>query len=292
MSEILFFTAGKIDFASSRYRGYWPAKYMPSVEVHPLEYALQSGVPFRGDTKTIIFQKYWYAPTMKYAQDHGYKVIWDVCDPSWWFTPEDCREALKYADIVTASTQEVLDDLIEQYSDMVIDGVVIPDAFNLDHYRDADNYGREYDGKTINLVWYGHENNRFTLISHLAELQRLVHVNKKIVNLTILDGAGGNDFYDPTINIKHVPWSLDKEVEVIASHNLAFLPSYPGMWGKLKSDNKQVHAGLCNVLVYDPAKPRAPLLKMLEWGRDEIDEGWLKLHDARVVAEQWLEVAS
>ena len=104
---------------------------------------------------------------------------------------------------------------------------------------------------------------------------------------------GGNDeFYDETLTIKHVPWLLDKEVEVIASHDLAFLPSYPGMWGRLKSDNKKVHAGLCGLHVYDPVSPRASLLRMLNWGGDEIDEGWLKEHDARLVADKWIEATS
>ena len=290
MSEILFLTAADINFASSRYRGFWPAKYMRSAEAHVLDHALTSGAPFKPDTKAVVFQKLYYAPLMKFAHDQGLRVIWDVCDPMWWYMPDDCREVLEHTDFITASTQPLLDDLYDFYEDLDIESEIIPDCFDMEHYQDTEH--EEYqEGDDIWLIWYGHQNNRFILLAHLSELTRLSRANDIPVRLTIMDGQKSNKWEENTFVIKQEQWHLEDEVQMTAAHHLAFLPSYPGLWGKLKSDNKHVHAGLCGLNVYDPVKPKAPLMKMLTWGQDEIDEGWLKDHDAKLIAKQWEELA-
>jgi hypothetical protein len=285
MSEILFLTAGTIDFASSRYRGFWPAKYMGNAEVYPLAYALQSGLPLKADTKTIVFQKFAYIPMMKYAHDQGVKVVWDVCDPSWWFDPDKCKDILDLVDMVTAPTVALIEDLFRQYGiDLSYD--IIPDSFDPDHYKDVPEQAERKDNQA-HLIWFGHQNNRFTLVAHLGELERLALVEGLDVHLTIFDGEPDNRWPNERITIHNKKWTLAGEVEELRKHDLAYLPSYPGRWGKLKSDNKQVHAGYCGLHAYDPEHPKAPLVKMLGWGPDLIDEGWLKDHDAELVAKQW-----
>jgi len=46
-------------------------------------------------------------------------------------------------------------------------------------------------------------------------------------------------------------WKLDEEVEVLASHDIALLPPYPGPWGSVKSNNKTLTAWACALPVID-----------------------------------------
>lgn len=290
MSEILFLTAGTIDIASSRYRSFWPANYLDSAEVHPLGYALKVGIPIKSDTKTVVFQKFASIPMMKYAKDHGLKVVWDVCDPSWWFAPDKVKDILDQTDIVTASTKGLLLDLSEHYPEHRIDkiGRVIPDAFDPEHYINAK--GKDYEEGKLDLIWFGHHNNRYTLLAHLAELERLAITGGIEVSLTILDGEPENRWGSNRINIRHEKWALESEVEIISSHDIAFLPSHPGRWGRLKSNNKQVHAGYCGLNTYNPnlaSDYEYTLEKLLN---SRVNTDWLKGYSAVKVAERWTEV--
>lgn len=289
MAKTLFLTYGDINSASSRYRSFWPSKYIEDCKVYPIVNALQSGVPIDGDTQTIVFQKSAHKTIMKYCSDAGLKIIWDVCDPTWWWMPDEVDKILQYVDIVTGSTEAILEDISDQYaSSHILNCKYIPDSFETSHYSGAKHNDLNKDN--IRLIWYGHSNNRIMLLPHLTELERFSAVNGVGVTLTVMDGQPTDKWLSKYINIEHVNWSLDTEVETISAHDMAFLPSYPGIWGKVKSDNKAVHAGYCGLLTYDPAKPKAAFEKMLSWGADELDGGWLKEHDASVVAETWKEV--
>jgi hypothetical protein len=51
--------------------------------------------------------------------------------------------------------------------------------------------------------------------------------------------------------VYYVQWSLEHENQVIASHDIAFLPPYPGPWGRVKSNNKSLTAWACGLPVSD-----------------------------------------
>lgn len=286
MSEYVFITAGTIDVASSRYRAFWPAQHIQGSAVYPIQHVSQSGLPISKDTKAVVFQKFANADMMKFCHDSGIKVIWDVCDPSWWFQPRECETLLKYADIVTGSSKALLDDLMGQYQ---YDGshAFIPDAFDRKHYREAGDYHRHPAAGLLRFVWYGHENNRFTLLPYIPELERLANIYDVDVTLTIVDSRPNDNWASNYINIEHQRWTLDTEVAVVASHDLAFLPDYPGRWGKLKSDNRAIHAGYCGRHVYIPGRTDMALDALVQFDPTFIDKDILKQHDAEVVAKQW-----
>lgn len=42
--------------------------------------------------------------------------------------------------------------------------------------------------------------------------------------------------------VGHLGFDLKTEAEILASHDIAILPKYPGPWGKCKSNNKDLSA--------------------------------------------------
>ena len=287
MSEIVFITAGTIDMASSRYRAYWPARYIENSAVYPIQHVSQSGLPIGKDTKAVVFQKFANADMMKFCHDSGVKVVWDVCDPSWWFQPDQCADLLNYTDVVTASSKALLDDLAGVYQGVEDECAFIPDAFEPEHYREAGDYHRHPAAGILRFVWYGHENNRFTLLPYIPELERLANLYDIQVTLTIVDSRPNDNWASNYINIEHQRWTLDTEVAVIASHDLAFLPDYPGRWGKLKSDNRVIHAGYCGRHVYIPGRTDMALDALVQFDPTCTDKGKLEKYAAKTIAKQW-----
>jgi len=289
MARNLFVAPYDINSASSRYRVYWPAKYLEDNQLWTLKQVYESGYPIESDTKVIVFQKFGHPAAMKFCHNSGIKVVWDICDPVYWFLPDQYKDILENVDIITGSSKMLFQDLKEQY-DITQETVYIPDAFDFEHYSQASKYHRDREDGKLRLIWFGHQNNRFALLGNLTEIERLANVEKLDITLMIMDGEPKNVWNDKYFEIRHIGWSLDGEVETIASQDLAFLPAYPGKWGKLKSDNKSVHAGLCGLHTYNPQTSKASIVELMNWGADEIDEGWLKEHDARVVSNLWKEV--
>jgi hypothetical protein len=212
-----------------------------------------------------------------------------VCDPSWWFAPEKVNDILEHTDIVTASTKGLLKDLESQYPEHEIVGKVIPDAFDPEHYTSAKH--KPYEEGKLDLIWFGHQNNRYILLAHLAELERLACVEGIEINLTILDGEPENRWGSNRINIRHEKWTLETEVEIISSHDIAFLPSHPGKWGRLKSNNKRNHAFWCGLNTYNPQDIEDaiyPIFNKLVAG--VVPVLLAEAYNAVKVAEEWAEV--
>ena len=99
----------------------------------------------------------------------------------------------------------------------------------------------------MRFIWYGLAVNRVALFYGLVNLERLAANGHKI-ELTIMDDRPDQSWrvtdYFP---IAHVQWRLEQENEIIANHDVAFLPPYPGPWGKVKSNNKTLTAWACGL---------------------------------------------
>jgi hypothetical protein len=99
----------------------------------------------------------------------------------------------------------------------------------------------------VRFIWYGIAVNRLALVGAWANLARLA-ANGHEIELTIMDERPNAPFgLGEEVNVYHVRWSLDQENEIIARHDIALLPPYPGPWGWVKSNNKVLTAYACGL---------------------------------------------
>lgn len=242
----LFLTPGPIAWASSRYRAYWPSKYMSDTWVQtPQEY---QGAPIEADN--YIFIKLTVPDFIENLYNVGKKIVIDYCDPTWWFEPVKVRQSCDYAHRITFSNKELADDFTEWYGD----GArvqVIPDRLELSHYARQRNH---LHADPVRFIWFGAGQNRQAVAGGFAYLERLVK-NGVNVTLTIMDDyPGESSIYDYSFPVYYVRWQLEFENSIIADHDIALLPPYPGPWGRVKSNNKHLTAWACGLPVTDGEK--------------------------------------
>ena len=243
--KLCFVPAGPIEWGSSRMRVYWPANILKKnheVVITDLQNARAHTAEFAG-RDAYIFQKTADAALMRTLKKCGGRVFWDVCDPSWWWQPQECQEILAYTDEVVACTEPLACDFYEWSG---VQPRVIPDRLEMSHFS-AQRVHAEI--KPVRFIWFGVATNRTSLFSAVANLERLV-ANGYRIELTIMDDRPESAF--PISNnfpIYYARWSLDQEVAVITGHDIALLPPYPGPWGDIKSNNKHLTAWACGLPV-------------------------------------------
>jgi hypothetical protein len=233
--KVCFIAAGPIEWGSSRMRAYWVAEHMQDATVIQVGEALP-------DADVYIWQK--TVNTEQIASMPNARHYWDVCDPSWWWQPEECREIADLMDGIVASSQALADDFNEWYEEET--AVCIPDRLNPDHFPKK---RQHQNTDPVRFIWFGVAVNRIALFGAMANMERLV-ANGHNIELTIMDDRPDIPAqFTNKFPVYHVRWELDKENEILASHDIALLPPYPGAWGKVKSNNKTITAGLCELPV-------------------------------------------
>lgn len=237
--KTLFIASGPISWASARLRCYWPAEYMQGAWAVTWDEGTAEDC-YNADV--VIFQKTFDAAIAKALRGQGKKIYWDLCDPLWWFSPDAVRANLAYVDGVVLSNENLRDDF-RDWSGGEVKSWCIPDRLKLEHYP----LKREHkDVSPVRLIWFGLSVNRWAVLSALANLERLAANGYKI-ELTIMDDVPGPWRVTDAFPIYHVQWSLDHENEVIAAHDIALLPPYPGPWGIVKSNNRMLTAWACGL---------------------------------------------
>lgn len=237
----LFVTAGPIEWGSSRMRCYWPAQHMQAADV------IQSSTLEIDASKygAVVFQKVFNIETAEELRLNGVKVVWDVCDPAWWWEPGFCEKIIQNVDAVVASSTALADDF-SKWSGMKAH--VIKDRLDFEHFPVRHSPGRR---EQFRFIWYGVAVNRIALFSALANLERLA-ANGYAISLTVFDDRPETPVnFTKAFPVYHLRWDLSQENIVIASHDAALLPPYPGPWGAVKSDNKKRTAGACGLPVTD-----------------------------------------
>lgn len=241
--KTLFIASGPISWASARLRCFWPAEHMDGAKVVPVM-DIDALVTETAEADVLIYQKAFDPTLAKAARTLGKRVFWDLCDPLWWFSPDESRANLEHCDGVVLSSEALKTDF-DEWQGAQVKSWCIPDRIKLDHYP----LKREHkDVSPVRLIWFGLAVNRWAILSALANLERLAANGHKI-ELTIMDDVPGRWDVTDAFPIYHVPWSLEKENEIIAAHDLAVLPPYPGPWGKVKSNNRMLTAVACGVPV-------------------------------------------
>ena len=239
--KVCFVASGPITWASARIRAYWVAEQMENATVSHFE---DTEFPL---ADVYIFQKSFNFTLAQVARKDGRKVWWDVCDPMWWFSPNETREILTHVDGVVCSTQGLADDFNQGIGrEMGITAYVIPDRINPAHFP----IKREHrDTDPVRFIWFGMAQNRVALAGAWANLHRLVSIGHNI-ELTVFDNRPGVELgYGKEFPIYYKKWRLEEENAVVAAHDVALLPPYPGPWGAVKSDNKAQTAHACGLPV-------------------------------------------
>lgn len=241
---VLFIAAGDISWGSSRMRCFWPAPYMGADVMTIADWNtawLADRVP---EHDVYVFQKLASAEQIAIIKKQGKRVYWDVCDPSWWFQPAEARAIAEAVDGIVASNRGLADDFM-RWSGMACH--VIPDRLELSHF---DQQRKHEERSPVRLIWFGLSVNRITLVGANANLSRL-KANGHRVTLTVMDNQPELPIPYLDFPATRVMYSWENEVDVIAQHDIALLPPYPGPWGNCKSNNKMLSAWACGLPVAD-----------------------------------------
>ncbi len=280
MKPTLFIATGPIEFGSSRMRVYWPSKYMQAAEV--MDATKPHDEPDWSHYGSVVFQKIWSGEWADNAHAAGCKVIWDVCDPSWWWSPRDVREALYKVDLVTVSSVSLGNDLIEFAGEIAPEVHYIPDCIDPEHFTEKRKHAPV---DVLRFVWFGMAQNRQALFSALANLDRL-KANGYKFTLTILDDLPEHKV-DFAFTVLQERWRLSTEVGALASMDVALLPPYPGPWGFVKSPNKARTARMCGLPVTNGNDYREMCRLFDHEHRAKQAEDNLTVYYAPLVAKEW-----
>lgn len=240
--KVIFVASGPIEWGSARMRCYWPARYMDDATV------VQFGEELPKGADVYIWQKQAHTGAIDLLENARH--YWDVCDPMWWFSPKESTEILRRMDGVVASNEPLLDDLLRWVTDYTPlsgqGGHTIPDRLELSHFH---THRQHRDVFPLRIIWYGVAQNRIALHAAIPTLERFA-ANGYHLELTVMDDRPDAEFrVSERFSVFHTRWELDAEVDVIAGHDVALLPPYPGKWGEVKSNNKTITAYACGLPV-------------------------------------------
>jgi hypothetical protein len=298
MKRILFITSGPEAWASARMRAFWPAAHMEGSLALPFDQANSLPDEYGMGFDAFVFQK--VLPTregVELAHEQGKKVFWDVCDPLWWWSPNEVAEGVQGVDGIVCSSDNLMKDWYAFAFERGIQAhfACIPDRLELTHFP-SDPLRKIYQaGAPVKLIWYGIAANRVALVGVLPYLERLAAEGLQI-ELTICDECPNWSYIDgAAFAVKNEAWNLNTEAATICRHDIALLPPYPGPWGHVKSNNKALTAYACGLPVVTGHDYTAlvDLVKSQEARQIAAKRGWeLVQREYRVEqsAEQWQEL--
>lgn len=276
-------------------RAYWPAKYMRGASVIEFS-AVNQYMDELKAADAIVWQKSVRLDLIR-GELKGKRNVWDVCDPAWWWNPSACAEIAESVDDVVASSLPLAADFNQWVKNAgnrgkIVKVATIKDRLDLTHFPIQRTHADVY---TVRLIWYGVAVNRIALFAALANLERL-EANGYDIELTIFDDRPDQPWrVTDSFPIYHVQWDVAQENKIIASHDLAVLPPYPGPWGRVKSNNKTVTAQACGLPV-----AHGDNYQSLEWAikdhdlrqkiADENFDSVRQEYDAAQSAQEWQEL--
>ncbi|HEY5987271.1 MAG TPA: hypothetical protein VIV12_12990 [Streptosporangiaceae bacterium] len=237
MTDIAILCNGSETWASSRLRGYWLQAAAPLVFRAYGPGDSVSHVP----EETVVFQKRFKAPDLERAARYkaeGRRVIFDLTDPMWWWFPAEVEAMFRLADAVTTSNPG-LTEAVRQ-SGKAARVLTIPDRMLGSFHPTPVQHGPR---ERAVLVWYGDGGNRIALDGYLPLLGYLAHFRP--LELRLIDQIPGVKVVEedsPHLRITHIPWALETFHAQLLAADIAYTPPYPGPWGLLKSNNREVTA--------------------------------------------------
>lgn len=246
---VAILTQGPLAWASSRFRGAWLQEAAPDLfRWYPPEKELAlSGY------QVLVFQKRHSREDIalaKLAKEKGIKVVVDLTDPLWWFDPKSVGAMMQLADAVTVSSPG-LETAVKE-SGLVTRVVHIPDRMLPSFHPTVAEHAPRL---VTTLVWFGLATNRVALTGAMPVLAYVANTGHKFRLRIIDDQPTERVEVSGPFEVEHVPWALETIHAQLTACDVAVLPPYPGPWGALKSNNKEVTAWWCGLPVVDGYNP-------------------------------------
>ena len=237
--RILFIAPGPLQWASTRLRAAWPAEYIPGAQWQEIKREIPD------DYDIYVYVKTINPDGISRQIEEGKQVWWDLCDPVHWLDPKNARYMADLSTGIVTSNQALTDDFNIWYGRAK--AITIPDRIKLGHYPAIKYHSH---ANPVRLIWYGAGQNRISLFAAVMPLERLA-TNGINIELTIMDDRVQQWEFTNSFPVYFVPWQLEREAQIIAAHDIAIVPPYPGPWGAVKSNNKLLTAWACGLPVCD-----------------------------------------
>ncbi len=267
--KALFLAQGPLEWAGSRYRAWWIARYAGWADCALISEREAAWMPAYG---ALIFPKWCDAEAQALAREakaRGQRVIWDLCDPIWWLTPGPAREFLPLVDHVVVSSQGLADGLRADFPALDIGVTVIPDRMDPAFHPTAK---RHTETAWPALLWFGQGWNRNASLSGaLLTLHRLAAEGVRF-RLRVLDNGAPGGVQVDGVDVEYHRWRLETFHEELLAADVALCPPYPGPWGAMKSDNKLATAWWAGLPTADGLCPHR-LKALLTDARARADAG-------------------
>ena len=218
--------------ASSRLRAEWVAKYWD-------EATYWDGKSNPADWNIIIFQKFYQLDYQRELarnlKELGKFIAFDLCDAEWEHPGRDqaLREMIEIADLVTASTWWLSEEIYKRYGKCVHH---IPDRQDLSFFSETK---RHSQGEHPTIIWYGNRNT-LPYVEHyreaLTELTKEYPVWMKFI-YDVEDSKIEPELANT--NLLCIEWTLEGINRQILSGDVVFCPhDLTTDTGRAKSDNK------------------------------------------------------
>ena len=242
--NVLFIAFGDRRTASSRIRA-WQVVDAWGTGAHCLQW--NGSMPDCSSYDVVVVQKLhakynhnWcetFISQLSELHRQGKCLIWDLCDAIWWWRPEaEFRQFASSFDAIVVSNDGLQETLLE---DLGYGSTLIRDRLPFQHRI------KQHGPMAVpRLVWYGYASNRaMNLNGVLFVLDRLLRNNVPFIFRVIDDGTP-HTTKNPALDacIEHVPWELATVEDLILECDIALVPPYPGLWGRVKeTDHRRGH---------------------------------------------------
>ncbi len=245
---ILFIPTGPIEWNTPRLRCFWLTEAWDEAETW--DGTGESWDEILSDVKVLVVQQKFWRPELDAlytkAQEKDIPIIWDTCDPTWWWSPATVAIAQK-ADFIVTSTDGLANLARKELNKPAI---CIPDRHKISAYAVKEH--RETDCPI--LLWHGWRATHASLWNCSAELAKLAAMGMKF-KVMIVDDKGEivpEAFttwnWAQAIDIELMKWEYPDFFEKqLIKADIGLVPAYPGVWSEYKSNNKEVAFWCCGI---------------------------------------------
>ena len=192
----------------------------------------------------VVFHKNaertWIAKSRE-LKSRGVKVVLDICDPYyWWF--EEYSEMIRVVDKLVTSSEGLKEDVDRTFG---ISSVCITDRMP---YESEFKIHKAFETPVV--CWFGLSLNRRPALNQSGELLRRLLFEGVEFTLRIIDEKPDVPYIKESW-VEHVRWGLGTIHATLIDSDIALLPSYPGIWGTVKSKNKMATASWAGLPITD-----------------------------------------
>lgn len=185
------------------------------------------------------------AKAIKLAGKH---IIWDICDPIWWWYPaSDFLALAKYCSAFVVISKGLQEDLKR---DMGIDSVVIPDRLP---FRDGWKVHKPVEEPVMG--WCGHSSNRIPVMYGMGIVWNRLAIDEVKCKVRLIDENPHAGQIKATPNYEHMmeyeEFNWETEHEQMMRCDVALVPPYPLPWGRMKGEIKSTVASWAGLPVTD-----------------------------------------